>query len=228
MQWRVVAGGEADQPLRRKRGQSFIGDRLVAGGSGKMVKVTEQEPGSGKGKKADELLDPETVVLKMTESVPASGPAMPLNYQVPSYCFHREHRVRRGPYIGCEMNCPAMEIVGRCRHGPVKLPLRMKQFQVQRDGDSDLEFEGVKLGAMSSYYPESQAQNRLTEIGIYKTKAGTFVVVIVGRTILRDEIQLPGEYDRHEAYHCDTEAAVSNVLRQQDGKFLGNLAEPSI
>lgn len=84
------------------------------------------------------------------------------------------------------------------------------RFEVRRDGDTDLRFEGVPLADVSSQTNQGPDQSRWTEIRIYRTKGGKYVVVVVGRT------QWQGEHDRRAAYVCEGKKGVIDALFQDD------------
>ncbi len=83
-----------------------------------------------------------------------------------------------------------------------------KSYTVERDGERDLMFMGVMLAEASSWRCNGPSQNRWTEIAVYQTSAGKYVVAIVGRTIWQ------GEHDRHEAHVCATPGEVVDAMRQ--------------
>jgi hypothetical protein len=58
------------------------------------------------------------------------------------------------------------------------------------DGDRVLEFRGVRIGASSSHTP---MKKRWSEIFIYRTEAGVYIVAGVGRS------KIEGETDNHWA-----------------------------
>lgn len=81
----------------------------------------------------------------------------------------------------------------------------METIRIKRDGDRDLQFTGNKIASVASTLDETQGRgyfNELTELSLYKTKAGAFVC---GRVTL---IKLEGERDIYEAAVCYSVDAV--------------------
>ena len=92
-----------------------------------------------------------------------------------------------------------------------------KQHTVERDGERDLTFTGILLAEASSYRCNGPSSNRWTEIAVYQTNAGKYIVSILGRTCWQ------GEHDRHEAHICEAPGEVVDAMRQ-DG-YLSRLAK---
>jgi EXLDI family protein len=90
-----------------------------------------------------------------------------------------------------------------------------RRFTVTRDGDLDLTFKGARLASATSHTHNNNG--RWTEIDIYRTRAGMYVVWVVERT------QWEREADRHTAHVCDTGSAVIEAITQ-DG-WLSDLAK---
>jgi len=84
----------------------------------------------------------------------------------------------------------------------------MKQYSIERDGKRNLTFQGDLLGTGGGY--RNDCGGRWTEIEIYRTKGGKFILSIVGRT------QWQGESQRHAASIHETEAEVIAELEQPD------------
>ena len=95
------------------------------------------------------------------------------------------------------------------------------KYVVNRDGDKDLAFEGDIVAQVSSHSNFGCQQNRWTEIDIYRTRKGKYIVAIRGRTCWQ------GEINRHDAYVCEDEAAVIEALNQ-DGTYLSDLAKEAM
>jgi hypothetical protein len=96
----------------------------------------------------------------------------------------------------------------------------MQIYTVKRDGDRDLKFTGDIIADVSSHSYQGPNQNRWTEITVYRTKGGKYVVSSIGRTCWQ------GEHDRHDATLCDTPEAVLDALRQ-DG-YLSWIAKEAL
>lgn len=82
----------------------------------------------------------------------------------------------------------------------------MKQYNLTRDGERDLRFTGRILADVSSHSYRGDSQNRWTELALYQTKAGKYVVQSVGRTIWE------GENNRYSATVCDDTEKVIETL----------------
>lgn len=95
------------------------------------------------------------------------------------------------------------------------------KYVVDRDGERDLVFAGDILAQVSSHSNVGPQQNRWTEIDIYRTRKGKYIVAIRGRTCWQ------GEINRHEAHVCDDEAAVIRAL-SQDGTYISDLAKKAM
>lgn len=74
---------------------------------------------------------------------------------------------------------------------------------VKRDNNVDLKFNGVLLSGTSSRRP---GQDRWTDLSLYRTDNGKYVIVSIGRSVV------PGERDRNSAYLVDTAAGVRKSL----------------
>ena len=57
-----------------------------------------------------------------------------------------------------------------------------KHFTVTRDGKKDLTFTGVLIGSGSDHEPQGPNNSRWSEIDIYRTDSGKYVVAQVYRT----------------------------------------------
>jgi len=102
----------------------------------------------------------------------------------------------------------------------------MKEITVRRDGDRDLEFIGVELGSGSfgtggtSGY--SCDWNRGTDVTIYRTQGGRYVVAV------RQWSCWQGERDAHRATACDTAADVLAWLIEDAGGQLGRASKEAL
>ena len=79
----------------------------------------------------------------------------------------------------------------------------MDRYEVPRDGDRDLRFEGEIIARASSRKHEGPANTRWNELTLYRTQGGKLVAQKIGRT------QWQGEVDRHEAVVGDERAVTS-------------------
>lgn len=96
----------------------------------------------------------------------------------------------------------------------------MKKYRLKRDGEKDIQFKGELIGEGSSQSHSGPCSNRWTEIDIYRTEGGKYVVSIIGRTCWQ------GETDRFQAVICDTPADVVDAMRQ-DG-YLSRVAKEAL
>lgn len=87
----------------------------------------------------------------------------------------------------------------------------MPKHTVERDGERDLRFEGKLLAGASDREHSGPRNTRWTEIKIYKTAGGQYVVAIVGRTLWQDE------FDTHDAIVCKTAGDVLAALSGDHG-----------
>jgi hypothetical protein len=89
-------------------------------------------------------------------------------------------------------------------------------WEVQ-DHDRMITFTGVLLGDASS---QSPGKDRWTEVAIYRTAAGKYIVEKIGKS------RVPGETDRCSAEVCETAAAVVEAMHGVDergGKYMTHL-----
>ena len=82
-----------------------------------------------------------------------------------------------------------------------------EQFTIRRDGKKDLVFDGEKLADVDDSDYQS---TRWSEIDIYRTDSGKYVVAQVYRT------RWQGEEDSHRADVCESAAAVLELLSWED------------
>jgi hypothetical protein len=80
-------------------------------------------------------------------------------------------------------------------------------FTLTRDGQRDVRFEGWLLAEVDNETLRGERQWRWTELSLYKTKGGKFVLAIDGIT------QWQGK-DSHDVYICDSEKAVITALTE--------------
>jgi hypothetical protein len=90
---------------------------------------------------------------------------------------------------------------------------------VKRDEQVDLKFEGDLIAKASSRSVNGPNQNRWTEMKLYKTKSGKFVIGIAGITIWQ------GEHDRYSGYTCKDENEVVKALIDHNEGELSWLAK---
>ena len=87
----------------------------------------------------------------------------------------------------------------------------MAQHEVERDGQRDLRFEGELLAEVSDREHSGPKSNRWTEVRIYRTGGGRYVVATTNRT------QWQGEWDKHDATVCETLGEVMDALTDDQG-----------
>ncbi len=96
----------------------------------------------------------------------------------------------------------------------------MDDFRIQREGKVDLEFRGEVLAQVSSLGKPNPI--RWTEITIYRTDSGKYVVHQIGRTLMR------GEKDRSSVTVVlnpeDVAAALERRTNDSTQPYLTNLA----
>ena len=73
---------------------------------------------------------------------------------------------------------------------------------VERDDNTDLRFLGAEIAHVTSEKPDGPSSKRWTELTLYKTDSGKYVVHKVGVSLL------DGENDKHSGFVCDTTADV--------------------
>ncbi len=73
----------------------------------------------------------------------------------------------------------------------------VKHYRIERPNDRPLEFDGIKLAAVSSQRAGSE---RWCELDLFRTRAGAFVFVQVGKS------DVPGESDRRYVRTAKTES----------------------
>ncbi len=94
----------------------------------------------------------------------------------------------------------------------------VRTFTVRRDGDRDLEFTGVQLGAGAM----DTGTGRGTDVTIYRTAGGRYVVGVRAWTAWQDE------RDSHRAGVCEDAAQVLAWLRQDAGGILGQASKDAL
>lgn len=87
----------------------------------------------------------------------------------------------------------------------------MEEFIIKRDNNTSLKFNGELIAAVTSSANNasgsySGAIDRWTELELYRTAAGKFVAVKIGRT------QWQGEHDRYSAAACSSDKEVVDFL----------------
>lgn len=89
----------------------------------------------------------------------------------------------------------------------------MTEFRINRDNNAVLTFEGVVLATTSS---RRAGQNRWTELTLYKTDSGKYVIESIGKS------DLDGETDRTTAKIADSPAGVRKSLLRfgREGAYL--------
>lgn len=92
------------------------------------------------------------------------------------------------------------------------LDLEKGEFSIERDGQKDLKFKGVKLASVDN---QRHDDTRWTEKELYRTDGGKYVYVVVNKT------RWQGETDTHEAYvFADADALRSEIA---DGPEMAGL-----
>ncbi len=100
-----------------------------------------------------------------------------------------------------------------------------KQFTVTRDGKKDLQFTGVKIGSGSDHEHQGPQNSRWSEIDIFRTDSGRYVVAQVFRT------RWQGEEDSRRAEVCESAAAVLELLEWEDeegNSGISNMAKEAL
>ena len=77
---------------------------------------------------------------------------------------------------------------------------------VTRDNEPDLRFTGIEIAYESSKKPDGPSSSRWTEITLYRTDSGKYVVERRALTIHQ------GESDKHEGFVCDDHQGIIDVL----------------
>jgi hypothetical protein len=88
----------------------------------------------------------------------------------------------------------------------------MTTIHVKRDGQRDLKFEGELIAEVSSHVSRGERQNRWTEMALYKSQSGKFVVAIKGITIWQ------GEHDRYRGHVCGSTTQLVGTLIEDNGE----------
>jgi hypothetical protein len=94
-------------------------------------------------------------------------------------------------------------------------------YNLRNDNGRDVKFAGWMLTEVSSHSNQGPSQNRWTEISIYRTRGGKYIVQIVGLTCYQ------GESNRYEVTVCATEDEVVKALEGGEGQ-LGWLAKDAL
>lgn len=97
----------------------------------------------------------------------------------------------------------------------------MKEIIVERGGAKDLKFKGKVLASASSRRVAGKEQTRWTEITVYQTESGRYVVA-------REHITLwQGELNGYSAEICETPEEVVAELTSEnaEGEYFSGLAK---
>ena len=100
-----------------------------------------------------------------------------------------------------------------------------KHFTVTRDGKKDLSFTGVLIGSGSDHEHQGPQNTRWSEIDMYRTDSGKYVVAQVYRT------QWQGEEGSRRAEVVGSPAEVLELLEWEDDEGssgLSNLAKEAL
>lgn len=97
----------------------------------------------------------------------------------------------------------------------------MKEIIVNRDGQKDLRFNGEVVAWASSRWVAGQEQTRWTEITVYQTESGKYVIAWEFITLWQ------GEENSYRAKVCERVAEVVAELMDDgpDGAFFSDLAK---
>lgn len=86
----------------------------------------------------------------------------------------------------------------------------MTEIIVKRDGQKDLKFKGKLLASVSSRWVAGQEQTRWTEITVYQTESGRYVIAWEHITLWQ------GEENRYRAEVCGRVAEVTAELMEDN------------
>jgi hypothetical protein len=95
------------------------------------------------------------------------------------------------------------------------------EYNLRNDSGRDVKFAGYVMADVTSHSNQGPSQNRWTEISIYRTRGGKYIVQIVGLTCYQ------GESNRYEVTVCATEDEVVKALEGGEGQ-LGWLAKDAL
>jgi EXLDI family protein len=95
----------------------------------------------------------------------------------------------------------------------------MKAYELERDGQPDVAFEGELLAKADDHSHEGPRQNRWTEIRIYQTAGERLVVERIRHT------RWQGESATHTVKAVDTAVEARDWLMAEDGGELTELAK---
>ncbi|MCL4473881.1 MAG: hypothetical protein M1455_08090 [Actinobacteria bacterium] len=101
----------------------------------------------------------------------------------------------------------------------------MQKYRVRRDGKKDLSFTGINIAEASDHEHQGPQNTRWSEIEIYKTDSGKYVVAQVYRT------RWQGEEDSHRAEVCESPADVLELLSWEDedgNNGISNMAKEAL
>jgi len=86
----------------------------------------------------------------------------------------------------------------------------MEEIIIERDGLKNLKFKGKELASASGRWVANQKQDRWTEIAVYETESGKYVVTRNHYTLWQ------GEENSYSAEVCETPEAVIAELVNDD------------
>ncbi len=89
------------------------------------------------------------------------------------------------------------------------------KFKLWRDGQKDLEFEGVELASVDNRSHQGEKESRWTELALYRTRGGKYVLHRKDRTCWQ------GEEDSETAEVFDTVSDLVDEITEEGG--VGNL-----
>lgn len=97
----------------------------------------------------------------------------------------------------------------------------MKSYSLSRQGLPPIRFEGEIVGEGTTHSHQGSGQNRWTEVDIYRTKGGKFVVQVARMTIWE------GESDHYSAASKATPKEIIDWLKGDDGT-LGKASQEAV
>lgn len=96
---------------------------------------------------------------------------------------------------------------------------KSETITITRDGKPPLRFKGHEIAGASNHSHEGSRQNRWTELALYQTAGGKYVIERTNRTCWQ------GESDRCAAEALGTAAEVIDWLRDDNDGELGGVSQ---
>jgi len=94
-----------------------------------------------------------------------------------------------------------------------------QQYILERDGERDIQFNGVKLAGIESESRQNEQRQRWTSIDIYRSEGDKLIAHVTGHT------SHAKEYNRYKAFICNTDEELVRALKQDNGGWLGSLSK---